>query len=145
MHGIYVRIRATALNTCTYFTYVSTYASHIHTHTHMRENESARERAVSPLALESAREHIAESGTGCKATTMTTGNGVARRSLCSRAGTREKESIGGYPEMERVPCIAGDSLNLRFDRLGEPIRQAIGGIESVETRGTNGLDLALNL
>lgn len=33
------------------------------------------------------------------------------------------------------------------DSIGliEPIRQAIDGIESVETRGTNGLDLALNL
>jgi len=46
---------------------------------------------MSPRALELAREHIVESGTGCKATTMSTGNGIARRSLCSQAGTREKE------------------------------------------------------
>lgn len=58
----------------------------------MRENESARERAVSPRALELARKRIVESGTGCKATTMTTGNGIAWRSLCSQSGTRGKES-----------------------------------------------------
>jgi len=76
---------------------VRTYESFIHVrmYTCTRENESTRERAVSPRAyLESAREHIVESGTGCKATTMTTGNGIAWRSLCSQARTRGSAWMG---------------------------------------------------
>jgi len=62
LYTFYVSIRIDELHT----------NIHAHIRTQMRENESARERILSPRALKPAREHIVELETGCKAMTMTT-------------------------------------------------------------------------
>jgi len=62
------------------------YPSHVGTRARAcaRERERERER-------ERQSGHLVESGTGCKVTAMTTGNGIARRSLCSRTSWNERE------------------------------------------------------